>query len=83
MRLAEFNAYLDRQGASPTADAVSYRQGTIWLTPDELGALIGTLLAVLDPTSETSLSRGPRAVPAQPHPVPHRPANPLTAIPAG
>ena len=27
--VAEFNAYLDRDGADPTADSVGYRQGTI------------------------------------------------------
>jgi hypothetical protein len=44
---AEFNAYLDRDGAKPTADSVSYRQGIIWLKPDELSALIAELRAVL------------------------------------
>lgn len=33
--LAEFNAYLDRDGADPVADHVGYRQGILWLTPDE------------------------------------------------
>ena len=47
--IAEFNAYLDRDGANPTADSVSYRQGTLWLTRDELTALVGQLLAVLRP----------------------------------
>jgi hypothetical protein len=32
---AEFNAYLDRDGADQTADSVGYRQGILWLTPDE------------------------------------------------
>jgi hypothetical protein len=27
--IAEFNAYLDRDGADPAADSVSYRQGTL------------------------------------------------------
>jgi len=47
--IAEFNAYLDRQGADPTADAVSYRQGTLWLSPDELSQILNELLAVLQP----------------------------------
>jgi DNA-binding transcriptional ArsR family regulator len=41
--LAEFNAYLDRDGADPTADSVGYRQGTLWLNPDELAEMIGAL----------------------------------------
>ncbi|MGP4020601.1 helix-turn-helix domain-containing protein [Saccharopolyspora sp. 5N708] len=45
--LAEFNAYLDRDGADPTADSVGYRQGTLWLSPDELAELISALRAVL------------------------------------
>ncbi|MER5625793.1 helix-turn-helix domain-containing protein [Streptosporangium sp. NPDC002544] len=44
---AEFNAYLDREGADPTADSVSYRQGTLWLTPDELAEMIDALRGVL------------------------------------
>ncbi|MCO6004016.1 helix-turn-helix domain-containing protein [Actinoallomurus purpureus] len=40
---AEFNTYLDRDGADPTADSVGYRQGTIWLNPDELTEMIGAL----------------------------------------
>ncbi|WP_405884625.1 helix-turn-helix domain-containing protein [Streptomyces sp. NBC_01136] len=47
--IAEFNAYLDREGANPTADLVSYRQGTLWLSPDELTELLGELVAVLQP----------------------------------
>lgn len=47
--IAEFNAYLDREGANPTADSVSYRQGTLWLTPDELTTLLGKLAEVLLP----------------------------------
>ncbi|MBT2234841.1 helix-turn-helix domain-containing protein [Nonomuraea sp. NEAU-A123] len=44
---AEFNAYLDRDGADPTADSVGYRQGTIWLTPGELAEMIDELRDVL------------------------------------
>jgi DNA-binding transcriptional ArsR family regulator len=44
---AEFNAYLDRDGADPTADSVGYRQGTLWLSPDELAEMIGALRDVL------------------------------------
>ncbi|MBP0454617.1 helix-turn-helix domain-containing protein [Kitasatospora sp. RG8] len=47
--IAEFNAYLDRDGADPVADAVSYRQGTLWLSPDELAEMTAEMLAVLGP----------------------------------
>ncbi|MER7849255.1 hypothetical protein ABTZ03_35550 [Kitasatospora sp. NPDC096077] len=47
--IAEFNAYLDREGADPVADGVSYRQGTLWLSPEEFGRMTGDLLAVLGP----------------------------------
>lgn len=45
--LAEFNAYLDRPGADPTADQVGYRQGVLWLSPDELTKMIDGFRAVL------------------------------------
>ncbi|TWF80510.1 helix-turn-helix protein [Pseudonocardia hierapolitana] len=45
--LAEFNSYLDRPGADPTADRVGYRQGVLWLRPDELTMLIDGLRSVL------------------------------------
>jgi DNA-binding transcriptional ArsR family regulator len=41
--LAEFNAYLDRPGADPFADSVGYRQGVLWLSPDELAEMIDEL----------------------------------------
>jgi DNA-binding transcriptional ArsR family regulator len=47
--IAEFNAYLDREGADPVSDLVSYRQGTLWLSRDELTELLGELIAVLRP----------------------------------
>ncbi|MET8625094.1 helix-turn-helix domain-containing protein [Kitasatospora sp. NPDC004669] len=53
--LAEFNAYLDREDADPVAQGVSYRQGTFWLSPEELAELGGELLAVLAPR----LANGP------------------------
>jgi DNA-binding transcriptional ArsR family regulator len=45
--IAEFIAYLDREGADPVADGVSYRQGIIWLSPDELAETIGELAGEL------------------------------------
>ncbi|WP_438490237.1 helix-turn-helix domain-containing protein [Streptomyces sp. S186] len=47
--IAEFNAYLDRDGADPVVDSVSYRQGTLWLSPDELAEMNHKLLAILGP----------------------------------
>jgi DNA-binding transcriptional ArsR family regulator len=41
--LADFNAYLDREHADPTADLVSYRQFPLWLDQQELADLIGGL----------------------------------------
>ena len=38
--LAEFNAYLDREDADPTADSVGYRQIPLWLNQNELAELI-------------------------------------------
>jgi DNA-binding transcriptional ArsR family regulator len=45
--LAEFNAYLDRDGADPLADSVSYRQGVAWLSPVERAEMIDTVRDVL------------------------------------
>ncbi|MEU0570768.1 helix-turn-helix domain-containing protein [Nonomuraea sp. NPDC005983] len=44
---AEFNAYLDRDGADPTADSVGYRQGTVWLSPEELAEMVEVLRDVV------------------------------------
>jgi DNA-binding transcriptional ArsR family regulator len=43
---AEFNAYLDRPGAHPSADRVGYRQGILWLSEDEVTEMFGELQAV-------------------------------------
>jgi hypothetical protein len=43
--LAEFNAYLDRDGADPPADLVGYRQGILWLSHDELAEMVSELRA--------------------------------------
>ncbi|MGW8974499.1 helix-turn-helix domain-containing protein [Streptomyces platensis] len=47
--LAEFNAYLDREGADPVADLVGYRQHALWLSPAELEEMIGELRAAIAP----------------------------------
>ncbi|MFE0380533.1 helix-turn-helix domain-containing protein [Streptomyces inhibens] len=45
--LAEFNAYLDRGHADPTADLVGYRQHALWLSRDELTEMIGEMRSVI------------------------------------
>lgn len=47
--LAEFNTYLDHDGADPVTDAVGFRQHSLWLSPDELTELIGELRAAIAP----------------------------------
>ncbi|MEU8896826.1 helix-turn-helix domain-containing protein [Nocardia sp. NPDC048505] len=47
--LAEFNAYLDTEKADPAADLVGYRQHALWLSPDEVVALIEDLRAAILP----------------------------------
>lgn len=41
--VAEFNAYLDRENTDLTTDPVGYRQHAIWLSWDELTAMISEL----------------------------------------
>jgi DNA-binding transcriptional ArsR family regulator len=45
--LAEFNAYLDREHADPTADSVGYRQVPLWLNQDELAELISQIRSII------------------------------------
>jgi DNA-binding transcriptional ArsR family regulator len=47
--LGEFDAYLDRDGADPAADLVGFRQHALWLSRDELTALIEDLRAAIVP----------------------------------
>ncbi|MFI0975753.1 helix-turn-helix domain-containing protein [Streptomyces sp. NPDC021093] len=47
--LAEFGAYLDRDDADPAADLVGFRQHALWLSQEELIALIGDLRAAIAP----------------------------------
>jgi DNA-binding transcriptional ArsR family regulator len=47
--LAEFTAYLDRDGADPTEDLVGFRQHAIWLNRPELEDLIADLRKVILP----------------------------------
>ena len=41
--MADFGGYLDRGGANPFADEVSYRQFVVWLTLGERSALMSEL----------------------------------------
>ncbi|MCW2691261.1 MAG: hypothetical protein JWR37_6151 [Mycobacterium sp.] len=38
--MTDFDRYLAHQDADPTADGVVYRQAAVWLTEEELAALI-------------------------------------------
>ncbi|MFE3190108.1 helix-turn-helix domain-containing protein [Nocardia sp. NPDC059240] len=38
--ISEFNTYLDEAGTELYNDAVIYRQGTLWLSPEELDAML-------------------------------------------
>jgi hypothetical protein len=64
--LAEFNAYLDRDGADPTADQVGYRQGVLWLSPEERTKMIDGLHAVIRTVvdNEPTPDRSPHLVSA-------------------
>jgi hypothetical protein len=59
--LAEFNAYLDSDNADPIADGVGYRQGVLWLSPDELTELGRTMQDALG--SVVSNDAGPGRTP--------------------
>jgi DNA-binding transcriptional ArsR family regulator len=45
--MAEFNGYLDRDGADPGNDLVGYRQHALWLSRGELEGLIGDLRSAI------------------------------------
>jgi DNA-binding transcriptional ArsR family regulator len=64
--LAEFNAYLDRDGADPTADQVGYRQGVLWLSPEERTKMIDGLRSVIRTAvdNEPTPDRSPHLVTA-------------------
>jgi DNA-binding transcriptional ArsR family regulator len=59
--LAEFNAYLDRDGAAPAKDGVGYRQGILWADEEEFGELVGELMAAL--RSRAAAGPGPGRLP--------------------
>jgi DNA-binding transcriptional ArsR family regulator len=41
--LADFDRYLTREPADPTADGVTYQQAALWLTDEETAELLATL----------------------------------------
>ena len=45
--LAEFEVYLDRDGADPSTDGVSYRQFVLWLSQAEKAELIEEVFAAI------------------------------------
>jgi len=58
--IAEFNAYLDREDANPTADFVSYRQGPVWLSREELVELVDEVRRAMLPRWANKPSPGRR-----------------------
>ena len=45
--IAEFNAYLEQEGADPYADSVGYRQSALWLTEAECTDIIDEVRTTL------------------------------------
>ena len=58
--LGEFNAYLDRGYADPSADAVGFRQHALWLSPTERDELIRELRAAIVPRLDNEPAPGRR-----------------------
>jgi DNA-binding transcriptional ArsR family regulator len=56
--VAEFSAYVDREGADPVADLVGYRQHGIWLSEDELLQLIEGMRAAIVPALSNEAGPG-------------------------
>ncbi|WP_406051969.1 helix-turn-helix domain-containing protein [Kribbella sp. NBC_00889] len=56
--VAEFNAYLDRQGADPISDLVGYRQHAVWLSREELVQLIDGMRAAILPVLSNEAEPG-------------------------
>lgn len=55
--IGEFEVYLSRHGVDPTADMVTYRQVSVWLTDAEKAALYDDLIAAI----RSRLDHGPSA----------------------
>jgi DNA-binding transcriptional ArsR family regulator len=74
--IAEFNAYLDREDANPTADSVSYRQGPLWLSQEEVVELVDETRRVLGPrwANQPGPGRRPHLLATILFPLAHGPA---------
>ena len=80
--LAEFNAYLARDGADPYADQVGYRQGVLWLSKAEMAEMAEEFqtIVVARAANKPAPGRTPRLLSAIFFPV--EPAPPATESPA-
>jgi DNA-binding transcriptional ArsR family regulator len=58
--LGEFTAYLDRDHADPTADAVGFRQHSLWLSPKERDELISEMRKAIVPQLKNEPAPGRR-----------------------
>ena len=58
--LGEFNAYLERGHADPTADAVGFRQHVLWLSPNERDELISEMRKAIVPRLKNEPAPGRR-----------------------
>ncbi len=58
--LAEFDVYLDRDGADPFADGVSYRQFVLWLSDAEKAELVAEVFAAIRARAALGLGPGRR-----------------------
>lgn len=58
--LGEFTAYLDRGHTDPTADAVGFRQHSLWLNPNERDELIGEMRKAIMPWLKNEPAPGRR-----------------------
>jgi DNA-binding transcriptional ArsR family regulator len=56
--IAEFNSYLDHEGADPIEDLVGYRQHGIWLSREELEQLIEGMRAAILPALGNAAAPG-------------------------
>ena len=58
--MAEFNNYLDRNDADPTADQVGYRQIPVWLNPKEIEDLLHGVIDLITPLMNNQRDPGRR-----------------------
>jgi DNA-binding transcriptional ArsR family regulator len=58
--MAEFNAYLNRDDADPAADLLGYKQGVLWLSPEELTELVSEVLVAMRKRADNKPAPGRR-----------------------